>query len=254
MRRAPPLFKLEDFKIARDRPKSDATPAEPPVSAVKKGHAAPVASAGSAPSAAGDRPTQTSEKPPAAATGRKPRADSLRNRERLLNAARDIFSAGGPGASLEAVAREAGVGIGTLYRHFPTREALFQAVYSREVDELVALAAQLGETAPPLEALRTWLRLAVRMIATKKGMVAALAPAIDDPAFYADKGARILAALGGLMERAAAAGTLRADVTPDEVLRMLLGVCYAPSQAAAGWQETATHLLDIFVDGLAIRT
>ena len=115
---------------------------------------------------------QVSEK-----ASRKPRADSLRNRDRLLVAARDVFSAGGPDASLEAVARAAGVGIGTLYRHFPTREALFQAVYRREVDQLVDLAATLAAEAPPMEALRRWLHANIGMVATKKGMLAALAPA-----------------------------------------------------------------------------
>ena len=195
--------------------------------------------------ASGGKDTGGSAKP------RKPRADSVRNRERLLGAARAVFSAGGPEASLEAVARTAGVGIGTLYRHFPTREALFQAVYSREVDELVDLAETLSRSAEPLPALRTWLRSSVRMFATKKGMVAALAPVLDDPAFYEVNGARVLAALEGLITRAAAAGMLRDDVTAEDVLRMMIGVCYAREQP--GWQDTAVRLLDIFVDGLAVR-
>src|SRR3954449_1708164 len=87
---------------------------------------------------------------------RKPRADAVRNRDRLLVAAKAVFSAGGSDASLEAVARRAGVGIGTLYRHFPTREALFEAVYRREVDELAALAEALNLEAAPAEALRRW--------------------------------------------------------------------------------------------------
>src|SRR6202012_2860643 len=90
-------------------------------------------------------------------SSRKPRADAARNRERVLEAAKSVFSAGGPEASLEAVARQAGVGIGTLYRHFPTREALYEAVYRREVDQLVELAAPLGDDSRPTEALRRWL-------------------------------------------------------------------------------------------------
>ena len=89
---------------------------------------------------------------------RKPRADAVRNRERVLEAAKAVFSAGGAEASLEAVARAAGVGIGTLYRHFPTREALFEAVYRREVQQLADLAEQLKKEAPPIEALRRWMR------------------------------------------------------------------------------------------------
>src|SRR5437588_11480226 len=94
----------------------------------------------------------------AAATLRKPRADAVRNRDRVLEAAKFVFSAGGPDASLEAVARRAGVGIGTLYRHFPTREALFEAVYRREVQQLVELAEALKSEASPVDALRRWRR------------------------------------------------------------------------------------------------
>src|SRR6201982_642551 len=110
-----------------------------------------------------------------AETVRKPRADAVRNRERVLEAAKAVFSAGGPDASLEAVAKRAGVGIGTLYRHFPTREALFEAVYRREVEQLGELAEQLKSEAAPVEALRLWLRANVEFVATKKGMAAALA-------------------------------------------------------------------------------
>src|SRR5438045_5776219 len=93
----------------------------------------------------------------AAAPVRKLRADAVRNRERVLEAAKAVFSAGGPDASLEAVAKRAGVGIGTLYRHFPTREALFEAVYRREVEQLSELAEQLTSAAAPVDALRRWL-------------------------------------------------------------------------------------------------
>lgn len=184
---------------------------------------------------------------------RKPRADSLRNREKLLVAARDVFSAGGPAASLEAVARTAGVGVGTLYRHFPTRESLFQAVYRREVDQLVALAATLAAEAPPLEALRRWLHAGVGMIATKKGMVAALAPATDPSnPVYADNAARLAQTVGGLMETAVAAGEIRDDIAPEDVMRALVGMCYTRDQP--GWQETVMRLIDVFVDGLRVRT
>src|SRR5271170_7964456 len=109
-----------------------------------------------------------------ARSARKPRADSVRNRERVLHAAKAVFAAGGPEASLEAVARQAGVGVGTLYRHFPTRQALFEAVYRHEVEQLVELAEQLRTDLPPLEALRGWMRANVAFVATKKGMSTAL--------------------------------------------------------------------------------
>src|SRR3977135_1942876 len=108
---------------------------------------------------------------------RTPRSDAVRNRECVLEAAKAVFSAGGADASLEAVARAAGVGIGTLYRHFPTREALFEAVYRREVQQLADLADELKQEAQPVEALRRWLRSNVRFVATKKGMSAAPAAA-----------------------------------------------------------------------------
>src|SRR5712672_4020978 len=106
---------------------------------------------------------------------RKPRADAIRNRERVLEAAKGVFSQGGPEASLEAVARAAGVGIGTLYRHFPTREDLFEAVYRREVQQLADLAEELKQEPQPIEALRHWMHANVSFVATKKGMLAALA-------------------------------------------------------------------------------
>src|ERR1700748_273928 len=109
---------------------------------------------------------------------RKPRADALRNRERVLEAAKAVFSAGGADASLEAVAREAGVGIGTLYRHFPTREALYEAVYRREVEQLGDLAEELKSDTDPVDALRQWMHANVQLVATKKGMLAALEIAV----------------------------------------------------------------------------
>ena len=107
-------------------------------------------------------------------SSRKPRVDSIRNRERLLDAAAKVFGSGAGQASLEAVARQAGVGIGTLYRHFPTREALFEAVYRHEVDQLFELAEKLARSGDPVEALRKWLHANVRLVATKKGMAQAL--------------------------------------------------------------------------------
>src|SRR4051794_32342760 len=156
---------------------------------------------------------------------RKPRSDSLRNRERLLAAARVVFSAGGPDASLEAVARTAGVGIGTLYRHFPTREALFQAVYRHEVDQLVELAVTLAAEAPPLEALRRWLHANIGMVATKKGMLVALAPAAGSSTeLFAYSSAQLTRSVGNLMAAAIAAGQIRDDIAPEDVMRALIGM------------------------------
>lgn len=187
--------------------------------------------------------------------GRKPRADSIRNRDRLLEAATQIFSTGGPQASLEAVARQAGVGIGTLYRHFPTREALFEAVYRHEVDHLADLAEQLAGDAgrsggDPVEALRKWLQANVRLVATKKGMIEALQlVAHGSSELKAYSFERLTKAIGLLLERAIVAGRIRADVPPEDLLRTLFGIFY--SQSAADWQPNALRLVDVFVDGLA---
>jgi AcrR family transcriptional regulator len=187
-----------------------------------------------------------------AETVRKPRRDALRNRDRLLQAAKAVFSAGGAEASLEAVAKRAGVGIGTLYRHFPTREALFEAVYRREVDELGELAEALKDEAAPVEALRRWLGAAVGFVATKKGMIAALALAVDGASpLYAYSSDRLAKAVGALLGRAVAAGEIRADIGPEDVLRALVGMCYLHDQP--GWQATVLRLVDVFVDGLGVR-
>src|SRR6201991_3764833 len=153
-----------------------------------------------------------------AATIRKPRSDAIRNRERVLEAAKAIFSAGGPYGSLEAVARRAGVGIGTLYRHFPTREALFEAVYRREVEQLGELAEQLMKSeATPVDSLRLWLRSNVELVATKKGMSAALALAAHrSPELAAYSLERLSKAVGLLLARAVAAGEIHDDVSPED--------------------------------------
>lgn len=184
---------------------------------------------------------------------RKPRADSERNREKLLAAAREVFSAGGPDASLEAVARAAGVGIGTLYRHFPTREALFQAVYRREIDQLVELAAALAAQEEPFEALRRWFHANVGMVATKKGMLTALAPAAGSSTeLFADSIARLIRCVTELMAAAIAAGQIRDDIAPEDVMRAVIGMCYTRDQP--GWQETVIRLVDVFLDGLRMRS
>jgi len=182
-------------------------------------------------------------------TTRRPRADAARNRERVLEAAKAVFSAGGPEASLEAVARHAGVGIGTLYRHFPTREALFEAVYRREVEQLADLAGQLKAETAPAEALRRWLRSNVEFVATKKGMAKALELAAHGSSeLSAYSFDRLTKAVGTLLDRAAAAGELRADVSPEDLLRALVGMCYMHDQP--GWQASVQRLVDVVVDGL----
>jgi AcrR family transcriptional regulator len=183
---------------------------------------------------------------------RKPRSDAVRNRERVLEAAKAVFSAGGADASLEAVAKRAGVGIGTLYRHFPTREALFEAVYRREVEQLSELAEQLKGAPAPVDALRRWLRANVELVATKKGMISALALAVQGSSeLYAYSFDRLTKAIGTLLDRAVAAGEIRADISPEDLLRALIGMCYLHDQP--GWQSAVLRLLDVFIDGLRMQ-
>jgi AcrR family transcriptional regulator len=183
---------------------------------------------------------------------RKPRTDALRNRERVLEAARTVFSAGGPNASLEAVAKTAGVGIGTLYRHFPTREALFEAVYRREVQQLADLAKRSDEEAEPIEALRRWMHSFVKFVATKKGMSAALALAVaKDSELFSYSSDLLTRAVGDLLSRAGAAGNMRDDISPEDLLRALVGMCYTHEQP--GWQNNVLRLVDVFIDGLRNR-
>jgi AcrR family transcriptional regulator len=183
---------------------------------------------------------------------RKPRVDALRNRERILKAARTVFSAGGPDASLEAVAKTAGVGIGTLYRHFPTREALFDAVYRHETQQLAASAQRLQKEKKPVDSLRQWMHSLVKFVATKKGMSTALALAVSkDSDLFSYSSDLLMRSVGGLLDRAIAAGEIRNDVSPGDLLRAVVGMCYTHDQP--GWQTNVLRLADIFVDGLCIR-
>jgi AcrR family transcriptional regulator len=182
-------------------------------------------------------------------THRPPRVDSIRNRIRVLEAAKVVFNAGGSGASLDAVAREAGVGIATLYRHFPTREALYEAVYRHEVDELAGLAERLvAESAPPTQAMRQWLGAAVEFVATKKG-AAALALAAQGPQeLIAYSTSRLTEAVALLLNRAVAKEELRDVIEPGDLLRALIGMCYLHNQG--DWRKRVRRMLDVLVDGL----
>lgn len=180
---------------------------------------------------------------------RKPRADSLRNRERLVDAAKAGFAEVGPEVSLEEIARRAGVGIGTLYRHFPTRDAIIEAVYRREVRQLSDAAERLLETRRPGEALHEWMRLFVNYIATKKVMASALSGLVGGTSeLYFDSGLRIIGAINLLVDRAQAAGDIRADADANDVLRALAGFTYGNSDPA--WAASAGRLIDILMDGL----
>jgi AcrR family transcriptional regulator len=200
----------------------------------------------------GGRPAPRRAREQEAAPGgpvRKPRADGRRNRERLIEAAKAAFGEVGADVSLEEIARRAGVGIGTLYRHFPTRDAIVEAVYRREVVHLAGAAARLLGSLPPGEALHQWMRLFVDYIATKKLIAPTLgAIAGRGSDLYSFSAGLITDALALLLDRARAAGDIRPDVDPGDLLRALAGLTYGNSDP--GWQASALRLIDILMDGL----
>lgn len=180
---------------------------------------------------------------------RKPRADAQRNRERLIDVAKVAFADAGPDVSLDEIARRAGVGIGTLYRHFPTRDAIVEAVYRREVRQLAEAATRLLGSLPAGEALHQWMRLFVEYIATKKVIASALGSIVGGASeLYASSGAQITEAMSLLVRRAAESGDIRPDVDPDDLLRALVGFTYG--NGSPGWQASALRLIDILMDGL----
>jgi AcrR family transcriptional regulator len=177
------------------------------------------------------------------------RADAQRNRDRLLDVAVRAFSRDGPDVTLDAIAREAGVGIGTLYRHFPTREALVEAVYRNELGRLCDAVADLLRDMPPDEALRSWMDRFVDYMTTKRGMADALRAVIasgGNP--FAQSRDRMSAAITTLLHAGAAAGTVRPDVEPGDVLVSLSGVSLAAGEPAQ--RDQARRLLDLLMDGL----
>ncbi len=180
---------------------------------------------------------------------RKPRADARRNREGLLEAAKAAFAEVGAEASLEEIARRAGVGIGTLYRHFPTRDAVVEAVYRREVQQLAGAAPRLIESLPPVEALRAWMRLFIDYVAAKRVIAPALKSLVGGgSALYADSSARISEAMALLVERAQARGDVRPSAEAADLLRALIGFAYVNS--APDWEASARRLIDLLIDGL----
>jgi AcrR family transcriptional regulator len=186
------------------------------------------------------------------ATRKAVRKDAARNREALLTAATDLYAERGVEASLEEIARRAGVGIGTLYRNFPTRDALTEAVYRREVEALSRTAADLLGGAEPVDALAEWMRRFTAYAARKKGMAAALKAALGDGnELFMHSRAVIRQALAGLLEACVAAGQVRPDADVDDLLSALSGICMASD--APDWSARSARLVDLIVDGLRYR-
>lgn len=179
---------------------------------------------------------------------RKPRSDAQRNRERILDVAKEAFTRSGANTSLDEIAREAGVGPGTLYRHFPTREELLEAVYRNGMEKLASSAQKFADELPPLEALRTWLLLFVDYIAAKQLIAPALNALVGDPKkVFEASHARVWEAIRALVKRAIKTGDIREDLDPIDLLRALIGV--ASVGTGPDWQQSAKRLVDILITG-----
>ena len=194
---------------------------------------------------------KTQPSPPSAA--RKPRADAQRNRQRILEVARLAFTRHGAEATLDEIARQSGIGSGTLYRHFPTRDVLIEAVYRSEVEKLTAAGQRFIATMPPLEALRAWMLLFIDHVADKRLIL----PAMDTVAggsMRLIEGARghIHGAFLTLVRRAIHSGDLRSDTEPDDFVRALVGVFL--TTALPGWEPSARRIVDILIDGSRPKT
>ncbi|WP_308167909.1 TetR/AcrR family transcriptional regulator [Catellatospora tritici] len=180
------------------------------------------------------------------------RADAQRNRQRLLDAAARAFAQEGPETTLDAIAKEAGVGIGTLYRHFPTREALVEAAYRSELNRLCDGVTDLLQSMPPDRALRVWMDRFVEYMTTKRGMGEVLKAVIasgGNP--FAHSRDRLVGAVDTLVAAGAANGVLRGDVAAEDVLTGLSGVSLATGDP--GRRAQASRLLDLLMDGLRHR-
>jgi AcrR family transcriptional regulator len=185
---------------------------------------------------------------PSKPKGRKPRSDAQRNRERILEVSKEAFTRSGANASLDDIAKQARVGPGTLYRHFPTRDALLEAVYRSEVEKLAAAERKFAETMPPLEALRTWMLLFVDYIATKKIIASALNTLVGGSSKVLEASyTQIHEAIRALVKRAIKSGDIRKDLDPVDLLKALVGVAYMSS--SPDWQQTARRLVDILITG-----
>jgi AcrR family transcriptional regulator len=188
-------------------------------------------------------PTKRSQPPP-----RKPRTDAQRNRQRILEVAKEAFTRSGANASLDDIAKQARVGPGTLYRHFPTREELLQAVYRSEMEKLAAAGRKFTQSMPPIEALRAWLLLFVDAIETKQIIAPALNTLIGDhKKVFAASYAKTQEAIHVLVKRAIKSGDIRKDLNPMDLLRALVGV--ANVSTGPDWQQSARRLVDILITG-----
>ncbi|MFF1614611.1 TetR/AcrR family transcriptional regulator [Amycolatopsis sp. NPDC058278] len=180
---------------------------------------------------------------------RAPRADAARNRDQLLAVATRVFVSADGEPSMRAIAREAGVGIATLYRHFPTRESLVDAVYRDQVERLTTGARELLGRLAPAAAMRRWMDLFGDWIATKNGMLDTLLAMIESGEIaHAQTRTELLAAITTILDAGRAAGDLRADVTAEDVAAALIGIFTVAPRP--GHEAKAGRLLNLLMDGL----
>jgi AcrR family transcriptional regulator len=181
--------------------------------------------------------------------GRAPRADACRNRDRLLEVASAAFARDGVEASLERIARDAGVGIGTLYRHFPNRDALMEAVYRHNLDQLIADADELSANKPPVEALEEFMQRFVAYVATKKGLAMHLKTVLSaDSDLFTSSQERMSATVTRLVTAAAESGGIRSDVDAGDLMRALAGVCMTSDMSVS--QEQPCRISKLLMDGM----
>ena len=183
---------------------------------------------------------------------RKPRVDAERNRVRLLETAKAVFAEKGSSASLDEIARTAGVGAGTLYRHFPTRDALVAAVYRNETEHLVAAADRLAKTHSPVPALREWLLLFVDYIAAKHGMSEVLNSIVGGTSdLYSASTVQVKQAIAKVVDRAVTSGDIHLDLDPLDLLRAIAGA--ANIGLGPDGERAAKRLVDILIAGVRTR-
>jgi len=187
-------------------------------------------------------------KRPSQAAPRRPRKDAQLNRERILEIAKTAFTRHGAEASLDEIAKQAGVGAGTLYRHFPTRDALIEAVYRSEVEKLAAAESRFAAAMPPIEALRGWMLLLVDYIAAKHIIAPALNSVVGGPSrLYESSRSLIQGAMESLVQRAKESGEMRRDTDASDLLRAMIGVSLVGS--GPDWKQSAKRLVDILIVG-----
>lgn len=194
------------------------------------------------------RQPPSAQRKPGSQSGRKPRSDAQRNRQRILEVAKQVFVRHGADASFDEIAKRSGVGPGTLYRHFPNRESLIEALYRSEVEKLAAAQRKLSEQLGPVEALRAWMLLFVELLATKKIIAPALKALLGQtPGVFAATRGQIEEAIEALVRRAIRSGDIREDIVPFDLVLAVIG--FSNFASGPDWGEHTRKLVEILIAG-----